>query len=47
MSIPRNNDSFYKEAGCSNQGYKKIPSSNSKLALWMMIHQSKVIIREE
>jgi hypothetical protein len=26
---------------------KKIPSSNSKLALWMMIHQSKVIIREE
>jgi len=25
----------------------KIPSSNSKLALWMMIHQSKVIIREE
>jgi len=24
-----------------------MPSSNSKLALWMMIHQSKVIIREE
>ena len=40
-------ETFCKEAGCSNQGHKKIPSSNSKLELWMMIHQSKVIIREE